>query len=116
ALGLLLELGEVNVLDAAGALDLLRRLARDDVLARLHARQRRLELEIVRDALLVGEHAPHRFGAEDIAEDIGIEQRGRHVVPETGQYEMPRFRGARHYPTNREADGRGKELWRFHLL
>ena len=36
---------------------------------RLHARERRLELEIVGDALLVREHAAHVLGGENVAED-----------------------------------------------
>ena len=50
ALGLPLELGEIDVLDLAGALDLVRGLRRNDAEPRLDARERRLEFEIERDA------------------------------------------------------------------
>ena len=81
ALGLLLELDEVDVLDLAGAFDLDRRLSRNDAEPRLHPRQRRLELEIELDPPLVGEHAAHRFGGENVAEDDRVECRGRHDPP-----------------------------------
>ena len=56
ALGLLLELGEVDVLDPALALDLARGLLGDDAEAALRPRQRRLDLQVIAGAALVGEN------------------------------------------------------------
>ncbi len=72
-LGLGLEPRHVELLGVAVAANLLGRLARDDAEPRLDARQRRLDVEIALHAVLVGEHAPHRRGAEDVAEDGRIE-------------------------------------------
>ena len=81
ALGLLLELREVELIDRAVAADLLRRFSRDDAEARLHARERRLDVEVVLDAVAVGEDAPHRLSAEDVAKDHEVERGRRHAIP-----------------------------------
>ena len=80
ALGGRLELGEVDVLDLALTLDLARCLLRDDAEPPLHACQRGLDFEIAGGAVLVGEHAAHLGGREDVAEDDRIEGGGRHVL------------------------------------
>jgi hypothetical protein len=84
-----LELGEVDVLDPAFALDLARRLRRDDAEPALHARQRRLDLQVIGGALLVGKDAAHLGGGEDVPKDHRVEGgRRRHpllrcaVIPE----------------------------------
>jgi len=74
----LLEASEVDVLDPALAHDLLRGLLGDDAEASLRLRQRRLDLEVVADPCLVGENLAHLRGAENVAEDDGIECRGGH--------------------------------------
>ncbi len=76
ALGLLLQAGEVDVLDPALPHDLRRGLLRNDAEAGLRAGERRLDLEVVAGAGLVGEDVAHLGRAEDVAEDHGIE-RGR---------------------------------------
>src|SRR5262245_11506281 len=80
ALGLLLEAGEVDVLDPALPHDLTRGLLRNDAEARLCAGERGLDLEVVAGPPLVGEDRPHLRRAEDVAEDRGIERRRRHAL------------------------------------
>src|SRR5262249_60158525 len=80
ALGLLLEAGEIDVLDLALAYDLLRGLLRNDAEPRLRLRQRRLDLEIIGSPRLIGENLPHLRGAEDVAEDGRIERRRSHTL------------------------------------
>src|SRR5262249_48123560 len=46
---------------------------------RLHARQRRLEVEITLHAILVGENPPHRLGGKNVAKDQGVEGGRRHA-------------------------------------
>ncbi len=77
-LRLQLELGEIDVLDLALPLDLLRGARRDDPEPRLDARQRRLDLEIIFGPRLVGEYPAHLRRAEDVLEDDRIEGRGGH--------------------------------------
>ena len=74
ALGLRLQLGEVDLGDVAMAADFLGGLLRNDAEPRLRPRQRRLEVEIFLHAVFVGENPPHRLGGEDVAEDGGIDQ------------------------------------------
>ena len=69
ALGLRLQLGEVDVVNAALGDDFVGALGRDDAHAALHARQRRFDLQVVASASLVAEDAAHLWGAEDVAED-----------------------------------------------
>ena len=40
-----------------------------------------LEVEIFLDAVAVGPHLPHGFGAENILEDGGVDCAGRHGTP-----------------------------------
>src|SRR5262245_64570390 len=85
ALGLLLETGEVDVLDPALPHDLARGLLRNDAEACLRAGERGLDLEVVSGPPLVGEDRPHLRRAENVAEDRGIERRRRHAfLPGSG--------------------------------
>ncbi len=74
ALGLRFEFGEVDLGDIAMPADFVGGFFRDDAEPRLRPRQRGLEVEIFLDAVLIGEHPPHRLGGEDVAEDRGIDQ------------------------------------------
>ena len=48
---------------------------------RLRARQPRLEVEILLDAVAVGPHLPHGLGAENVAENGGVDGAGGHGGP-----------------------------------
>src|SRR5262249_26514637 len=92
ALGLLLEARKLAVLDPAAAHDLLRRLLGNDPEARLRARQRRLDLEVVAGPRLVGEDLAHLRAAEDVAEDFRIERgRGHRCLTHSTMLGLRRF-------------------------
>src|SRR5262249_45982754 len=71
---------------------LLRGFFRNDAEAALRARQRRLDLEVVAGARLVGEHLAHLRGAEDVAEDSRIERgRGHRCLAHSTMLGLRRF-------------------------
>ncbi len=72
ALGLRAQLLQVDHLEPAVAHDLRRRLCGDDAEPGLDARQSRLDVEIFARAVLVGPHLAHGLGAEEVAEDGGV--------------------------------------------
>src|SRR5262249_25038852 len=74
ALGLRLQLGKIDFRELAMPADFLGGLLRDDAEPRLRARQGGLKIEIFLHPVLVGEHAAHRLGREDVAEYRGIDQ------------------------------------------
>ena len=74
ALGLALELGEVELGRDAVPDDFVGRLLRNNAEPCLRARKRSLDVEIVLHAVLVGKYPPHRLGGEDVAEDGGVDQ------------------------------------------
>ena len=82
-LGLRLELGEIDVLEPALALDLLRGAFRNHPQPCLNARERRLDFEIVPRPRLVREHAPHCRRAEDVLKNPRVERGcGHEQAPE----------------------------------
>jgi hypothetical protein len=78
ALGLDLELRHVDLVDRAVAHDLVRRRLRDDPEPRLHTGESRLDVQVLLRAVLVRPDAAHRRGAEDVAEDGGVDDCRRH--------------------------------------
>src|SRR5689334_6437398 len=58
--------------------DLVAGLLRDDLQPRLGPGEAGLEVEILLDAVAVGPHLPHGFGAEDVLEDRRVDGAGRH--------------------------------------
>ena len=78
ALGLLLQLVDVELIDRDVLEDLVAGLLRDDLQPRLRARQPGLEVEILLDAVAVGPHLPHGLGAENVLEDGGVDGAGGH--------------------------------------
>src|SRR5712691_2241411 len=88
ALGLQLETGEIDVLDAGLLLDLARRLFGNDAEPRLHARQGALDVEVVADPGFVGENAAHFLRAENVAEDRGVERSCGHGSLQRGEWRI----------------------------
>src|SRR6516164_4865059 len=82
-LGLLLETGEIDILDPALALDLARGLFRNDAKTALHARQRCFDFQVVAGARLIGKNLPHFWRAENVAKNRGVERRCGHVLLQT---------------------------------
>ncbi len=85
ALGLLLQLLDVELVELALLEDFLARLLRDDAEPGLRAGQPGLEVEILLDAVAVRPHLPHGLGAENVAEDGGVDGAGGHGGPFTSQ-------------------------------
>ena len=79
ARGLGFELREIELGGVAMADDLVGGVLRNDPEPRLGARQRGLEVEVFLDAVLIGKHAPHRLGRENVAEDDGIDDGRGHM-------------------------------------
>ena len=77
-LGLLLQLLEVVLVDLDVLEDFVAGLLRDDLQLGLGAGEAGLEVEILLDAVAVGPHLPHGFGAEDVLEDGGVDGAGGH--------------------------------------
>ncbi len=67
--GLRLQLGEIVFLHRAVPADFIAGVLRNDAEPGLGAGERRLDVEIFLDAILVGENPPHRLGGKDVAED-----------------------------------------------
>src|SRR5258708_36231198 len=80
ALGLRAQLLQVDFLEPAVAHDLRGRLPGDDAERGLYARQSRLDVEIFALAVLVGPHLAHGLGAEEVAEDGGVDDGCWHVL------------------------------------
>ncbi len=79
-LGLSLQLGEVVFSDGTMAQNFIAGVLRNDAEARLRPRQRRFDIEIFLDPVLVREDAPHRLGGKDVAEDAGTHPNGGHAL------------------------------------
>ena len=73
--GLVPQPVEVERVEIASGGDLLGGLGRDHAAARLGLRQRDLGLDVAADQRVVGEHGPHRAGAEGVAEQDGSQER-----------------------------------------
>ena len=78
ALGLLLELAHVDLVDRAVLHDLVGRFLGDDAEATLDSCKRAFDVQIPLRPVLVGPHVAHGLGAEDVAEDGGVDDGGRH--------------------------------------
>ena len=78
ALGLLPQLGHVDLVEPAVAHDLVGRVLRDQAEAALNLGERRLDVEIFLRAVLVGPHVAHVVAGEDALEDDGVDEGGRH--------------------------------------
>ena len=94
ALGLGFQFRDVEAVGTAVAHDLGGGRLGNDAKPRLHAGQRRLDVEIELHAALVGEDAPHRLGAEDVAEDSGVEGGCGHLAFCPGLADQPARSGA----------------------
>jgi hypothetical protein len=106
ALRLRLQLRHVDRLEAAVAADLVGRLLRNDAKARLHERQRGLNVEVALHPSFVRENGAHLPGAEDIAEEARIDDGRRHAI-------LPSFIRA-HRPFNyRSLDGSARQVLFF---
>jgi hypothetical protein len=79
ALGLFLQLVEVELIGLAVLEDLVAGVLRNNAETGLRPRQSRLEIQILLDAIDVGEHLPHGLGAEDVAENGGVDHAGGHT-------------------------------------
>src|SRR5262249_28872323 len=109
ALGLAPDLRHVELRDEAMLDDLVAGVLRNDAEPRLRARERRLEVEIFLDAVLVGEHVAHRLGREDVAEYGGVDGGRVHGVP-SEYHALAGSRGAAMMPkTHRAGDSRVHE-------
>ena len=82
-LGLLLQLLDVELVELAVLEDFVAGLLRDDAQLGLRAREAGLEVEILLDAVAVRPHLPHGLGAENVAEDGGVDGAGGHGWPFT---------------------------------
>ena len=80
-LGLLLQLLDVVLVELAVLEDFLACLFRNDAELGLRTGEPRLEIEIFLDAVAVRPHLPHGFGAENVAEDGGVDSAGGHGGP-----------------------------------
>ena len=74
----LLELAHVDLVDRAVLDDLVGGFLGNDAQPALHSCKRGFDVEILLRAVLVGPDLAHRLGAEDVAEDVGIDDRGWH--------------------------------------
>src|SRR5262249_43249994 len=73
ALGLRLELGEIDVLEPALPLDFLRGAFGNDTESCLHPSERRLDFQIVPRARLVREYPTHLWRGENVLKDRRVE-------------------------------------------
>ena len=81
ALGLLLQLFDVELVDLAVLEDFVAGLLRDDPSLACARASAGLEVEILLDAVAVRPHLPHGLGAENVAEDGGVDGAGGHGGP-----------------------------------
>ena len=78
ALGLGAQFFHIDLVDVAGGDDLVGRFLRDDAEPGLHAGQSGLDIQIFPGSVLVRPDRLHGVGAEDVAEDGGIDDGGWH--------------------------------------
>src|SRR5471032_235750 len=74
AFGFLLELLDIELVERDMLENFVAGLLRDDFQLGLRAREPGLEVEIFLDAISIGPHLPHGLGAENVAEDSGVDR------------------------------------------
>ena len=81
ALGLLAQLGHVNLVEATVADDFVGRFLGDQADPALDFGQRGFDVEVLLGAVLVGPHLTHLVTGEDALEDGGVDDGGGHGIP-----------------------------------